>query len=203
MSLTLLRHKFALSLFPLSCSSYAIFILILMPQVQASVQIAPQESVRFAREGTRGMVVADDQQAAEWGATLLRKGGNAIDAAVATGFALAVTRPHYAALGGGGFLVFCPAPRNGQPKQCQVIDFREKAPALAHRDMYLRNGKADTQVSQNGALASGVPGVTAGLLLALEKYGTRPRKEILAEPIRLARKGIRFSTNTEQALRSR
>lgn len=161
------------------------------------------ESVRFAREGVHGMVVADDQQAAEWGAQILRRGGNAVDAAVATAFALAVTRPHYAALGGGGFMIFCPAPRDGRSSECKVIDFREKAPAAAHRDMYIRNGKADTQISQNGALASGVPGVTAGLLFAHEKYGSRPRKELISEPIRIARQGIRFSTNTENALRDR
>ncbi|MEY3903567.1 MAG: hypothetical protein RL189_2873 [Pseudomonadota bacterium] len=178
-------------------------LLLVLPAAHASVQIGPPESVRFAREGARGMVVADDQQAAEWGAEILRKGGNAVDAAVATAFMMAVTRPHYAALGGGGFLVFCPAPQNGRAADCKVIDFREKAPAAAHRDMYVKNGKADTQISQNGALASGVPGVTAGLLLALEKYGTRGHKQLLSEPIRAAQKGIRFSTNTEHALRGR
>lgn len=77
-----------------------------------------------------------------------------------------------------------------------MIDFRERAPAAAHRDMYLRNGRADTQLSQNGALASGVPGVTAGLILAHEKYGSLKRQMLLREPIRMARKGIRVSTNT-------
>jgi gamma-glutamyltranspeptidase/glutathione hydrolase len=202
MSLPFSVCKVTARLFAASGVIVAFSAMTLLPRAQASVQIGPQESVRFAREGLRGMVVADDQLAAEWGAEILRRGGNAIDAAVATAFTLSVTRPHYAALGGGGFLVFCPAPRDNRASECKVIDFREKAPAAAHRDMYLRNGKADTSISQTGALASGVPGVTAGLLLALEKFGTRDRKELLKEPIRLARKGIRFSTNTEQALRS-
>jgi gamma-glutamyltranspeptidase/glutathione hydrolase len=171
--------------------------------VYAVTESLPPAGVRFAREGLRGMVVADDQQAAEWGAEVLRKGGNAIDAAVATAFAMAVTRPHYAALGGGGFLVFCPKSQNNSPSTCKVIDFREKAPAAATRDMYIRNGKADTQLSQNGALASGVPGVTAGLMMALEKFGNLKRQVLLAEPIRLARKGIRVSTNTGRALHER
>lgn len=188
-------------------SVFVLTALALLPSVSfanpASAELTSAESVRFAREGLRGMVVADDQQAAEWGAEILRKGGNAIDAAVATAFALSVTRPHYAALGGGGFLVFCPAPRDGSASECKVIDFRERAPAAAHRDMYLRNGRADTQLSQNGALASGVPGVTAGLILANEKYGSLKRQMLLREPIRMARKGIRVSTNTARAARER
>lgn len=161
------------------------------------------DSVHFARSGTRGMVVADDEQAATWGVEILRRGGNAIDAAVATAFGMAVTRPHYAALGGGGFLVFCPAPLQGKPSACQVIDFREKAPAAARREMYIRNGKADSQLSRNGALASGVPGVPAGLILALEKFGSRSRKELLSKPIQWAHDGVRVSTNTEIAAKQR
>jgi gamma-glutamyltranspeptidase/glutathione hydrolase len=72
------------------------------------------------------MVVADDREAAEWGAEVLREGGNAIDAAVATAFAMAVTRPHYASIGGGGFMVYCPV-----AKPCVALDYREAAPAAA------------------------------------------------------------------------
>jgi len=175
----------------------------LLIQSPVPAQSQEPESVRLARAGYKGMVVADDAQAAEWGAEILRKGGNAIDAAVATAFAMSVTRPHYAALGGGGFLIFCSAPIANKPSDCKVVDFREKAPAAAQRDMFVRNGKADSSLSQNGALASGIPGVPAGLLFALEKYGTQSRRNLLARPIRMAREGIRVGTQTEIAARSR
>jgi gamma-glutamyltranspeptidase/glutathione hydrolase len=144
--------------------------------------------------GNRGMVVSDDRIASEWGAEILRKGGNAMDAAVATAFMLSVTRPHYGSLGGGGFLVYCPA-----KQKCTAIDYREKAPSAATRDMYLRNGKADTDLSQDGALASGVPGVPAGILTALEKFGTRKREVLLRQPIRIAEHGFRFTGLEETA----
>ncbi|HTL12582.1 MAG TPA: gamma-glutamyltransferase [Bdellovibrionota bacterium] len=143
--------------------------------------------------GTKGMVVADDSIAAKWGAEVLRKGGNAVDAAVATGFALAVTRPHFAALGGGGFMVFCPAPDKSGAKPCTTIDYRETAPAAAFREMYIRHGKGDTKLSQEGALAPGVPGVPGGLLYALEKYGSLKRGVVLETPIRLAQEGVPFT----------
>lgn len=194
-------------MFDQSASSNRFFSFILVPFFIASsvsaAELKDVESVRMPSQSTRGMVVADDRQAAEWGAEILRRGGNAIDAAVATAFAMSVTRPHYAALGGGGFLVFCPSAKRKPAADCSVIDFREKAPAAAHRDMFIHNGKADSQLSQNGALASGVPGVTAGLLFALEKFGTRSRKELLTEPIRLARRGVRVSSHTERAAQLR
>jgi gamma-glutamyltranspeptidase/glutathione hydrolase len=164
---------------------------------------ALRESRYAAVGGTRGMVVSDDRIASEWGAEILRKGGNAIDAAVATGFALAVTRPHYAALGGGGFLIYCPAPAGGKGKKtakpCSVIDYRELAPAEARRDMYVEEQKARDDLSQDGPLASAVPGVPAGLLLALEKFGTKPRKELMSRPIALARNGVPVTTYIEAA----
>ncbi len=143
--------------------------------------------------GTKGMVSADDPEAAAWGAEILRRGGNAIDAAVATAFALAVTRPDYGSLGGGGFLLFCPAKK----PNCTAIDYRERAPARATRDMYIKDGKPNTDLSQVGALASGVPGVTAGLLYALEKFGTKKRAEILVKPIALAREGYAWGSTQE------
>jgi gamma-glutamyltranspeptidase/glutathione hydrolase len=147
------------------------------------------------------MVAADDRQAAQWGTEILNRGGNAIDAAVATAFGMAVTRPHYASLGGGGFMVYCPAPKNGLAGECTVLDFREKAPLTAKKDMYVRNGKADTTLSQQGALASGTPGVPAGLVSALSQFGTRKLSQVLSEPIQWARQGIKVSAHTETALK--
>ncbi len=159
------------------------------------------------------MVVADDAVAAEWGAEVLRRGGNAVDAAVATAFAMSVTRPHYASLGGGGFLVYCPAAQtkavsmgtpSGKAPECVTIDYREKAPAAVARDFYAKPGKDGKKPSSvDGAAASGVPGVTAGLLMALEKYGTWKRDKILSKPIELAEKGITFTGRMEWAANDR
>jgi gamma-glutamyltranspeptidase/glutathione hydrolase len=153
--------------------------------------------------GTRGMVVADDGEAAQWGAEILRRGGNAVDAAVATAFALAVTRHQFASLGGGGFLLYCPHPKDGSAEACEVIDYREQAPAAAKPDMYLRDGKARGDLSQDGALASGVPGVVAGLTLARERHGRLPLKDLLSRPISLAQDGVRFTGYGEEVARGR
>ncbi len=147
--------------------------------------------------GTKGMVVADDADAAAWGVEILRRGGNAVDAAVATAFFMAVSRPHFASLGGGGFILYCPKPVEGRAERCETIDYREQAPERATRDMFVRDGKARTDLSQDGALASGVPGVTAGLLLALEKYGSRPRHEVLSRPIEIAKRGTPMTGHME------
>jgi len=149
-----------------------------------------------------GMVVADDPQAAQWGAEILRRGGNAVDAAVATGFGMAVTRPHYGSIGGGGFAIYCPA-RKKKPLPCRALDYRERAPQNAKRDMYLRNGKADTGLSQNGALASGVPGVVGGLLELRKKYGTFSRKVLLKRPIQWAKQGVVATSFYREALQRR
>ena len=152
---------------------------------------------------TGGMVASDDREASEWGAEILRRGGNAVDAAVATAFMLSVTRPHYASLGGGGFMIFCPKPVDGKAQSCEALDYREKAPAAATRDMYLKDGKPVPNLSLDGALASGVPGVPGGLMAALEKYGryhTKSKRQLLlSRPIEFAKKGFRFSTREESA----
>lgn len=177
-----------------------VFTTILTPRAQAE-DSSPPRSVTFTPSGWKGMVAADDHQAAQWGTEILNRGGNAVDAAVATAFGMAVTRPHYAALGGGGFMVYCPAPKNGLAGECSVLDFREKAPLAAEKDMYVRNGKADTTLSQQGALASGTPGVPAGLISALSQFGTKKLSQVLSEPIQWAKQGITVSAHTETALK--
>lgn len=157
------------------------------------------ESVRMPVGGTHGMIAADDAEAAAWGAEILRRGGNAVDGAIATAFAMSVTRPHFAAIGGGGFMIYCPAPLHDKPQECTALDFREKAPSLAEKDMYIRNGKADPNLSQNGALASGVPGNVMGWLEALKHFGKFSQSKILKKPIALAKNGVRVSSHTEQA----
>ncbi|MDW8108342.1 MAG: gamma-glutamyltransferase [Candidatus Kryptonium sp.] len=133
-----------------------------------------------------GMVVSSDSIATKVGIEILKKGGNAVDAAVAVGFALAVTYPQAGNIGGGGFMVIRMA--NGETV---TIDYREKAPLKAHENMFLdENGNFIPEKSQIGHLSVGVPGSVAGLLLALEKYGTMSRKEVLKPAIQLAEKGF-------------
>jgi gamma-glutamyltranspeptidase/glutathione hydrolase len=133
-----------------------------------------------------GMVVSSDSLATQVGVEILKKGGNAVDAAVAVGFALAVTYPQAGNIGGGGFMVIRMA--NGETV---TIDFREKAPMKASENMFLdENGNFVPEKSQVGHLSVGVPGSVAGLLLALEKYGTMSRREVLKPAIELAEKGF-------------
>jgi gamma-glutamyltranspeptidase/glutathione hydrolase len=137
---------------------------------------------------TAGMVVAQERRAAQIGADVLKRGGNAIDAAVATGFAMAVTYPRAGNIGGGGFMVIHLA--GGEDV---TIDYRETAPAAARPDMFLgADGKPDPAASRDSARGVGVPGTVAGLALALEKYGSGKFTlgELLTPAIALARDGF-------------
>ncbi len=132
-----------------------------------------------------GMVVSADVLASEAGVEVMRAGGNAVDAAVATGFALAVTFPVAGNIGGGGFMVI-----RFPDGRATTLDYRETAPAAATRDMFLDStGTFVPERSQLGYLASGTPGSVAGLLAAHERYGRLPLADVLAPAIRLAREG--------------
>ena len=146
-----------------------------------------------------GMVVAQERIAANIGRDILARGGNAIDAAVATGFAMAVTYPRAGNLGGGGFMMIHLAASN----EAVAIDYRESAPAAATRDMFLGDdGKPDTKKSRDQALGIGVPGTVAGLALALEKYGSGKFKlaDLIAPAIALARDGFVIADDTADTL---
>ncbi|MEE4147024.1 MAG: gamma-glutamyltransferase [Halieaceae bacterium] len=146
----------------------------------------------------RGMVVGPEQLASEIGTRIMQQGGNVVDAAVATGFALAVTYPRAGNLGGGGFMLIHLAEGDRQV----FIDYREVAPAAASRDMFLdEEGKEDLMREYFSLQASGVPGTVAGLLHALENYGTMSREQVLAPAIALAEEGIAvsFALNYELA----
>ncbi|WP_441231065.1 gamma-glutamyltransferase [Tardiphaga sp. 215_C5_N2_1] len=137
---------------------------------------------------THGMVVAQEKISAKVGADVMAHGGNAIDAAVASGFAMAVTYPRAGNIGGGGFMVIHTA-----AGEDITIDYRETAPAKATRDMFLGNdGKPDIAKSRDSALGIGVPGTVAGLALALEKYGSGKFtwSDLLQPAIALARDGF-------------
>ena len=133
------------------------------------------------------MVVAAERRAAEIGADILRQGGNAIDAAVAVGFAEAVTNPCCGNLGGGGFLVAHLAATNRD----MFIDFRETAPAAATKTMYLdASGEPIKGASLDGCRAVATPGTVLGLDAALKEYGTMNRAKVMAPAIALARDGF-------------
>lgn len=137
-----------------------------------------------------GMVVSPEQLAAEVGTKMLRRGGNAVDAAVATGFALAVTYPRAGNLFGGGFMLVHLAEDDRQV----LIDYRETAPSGATRDMFIdESGAVDRRLEYFSHQSAGVPGTVAGLLHALEKYGKLDRKTVLAPAIALAREGFPIS----------
>lgn len=132
----------------------------------------------------KGLVVSAHPLASEAGAKILRMGGNAFDAAIATQYALAVVYPQAGNIGGGGFLVG--VKNNGEKF---TIDFRETAPSKASRDMYIKNGKADTDLSQYGRLAVGVPGSVAGFYATL-KYCKLPMEKLIQPAIDLAEQGF-------------
>lgn len=143
------------------------------------------------------MVVSSEPFASEAGLEILRAGGNAVDAAVAVGFALAVTHPEAGNIGGGGFMLVRLA-----GGESVVVDYREEAPAGASRDMYLDSaGRLVPGASTEGALAAGVPGTVAGLALAHKKYGKLPWRRVLAPAIRLAQ-GFPVSYELSQSLRA-
>ena len=133
-----------------------------------------------------GMVASVDALATQVGVDILQQGGNAVDAAVAVGFALAVTHPQAGNLGGGGFMLL-----RTTAGRTTAIDFREMAPVKASRDMFLdAQGNADSKLSLTSHLASGTPGSVAGFALAAQKYGTLPLNRLLQPAIELARKGF-------------
>jgi gamma-glutamyltranspeptidase / glutathione hydrolase len=148
-----------------------------------AIPVAPEIPGRY------GMVVAQERHAANIGVDILNRGGNAVDAAVAVGFAMAVTFPAAGNLGGGGFMVIHLAKENRN----LALDYRETAPAAATKDMFLDGrGNPDPNKSRDSGLAVGVPGTVAGLVLAEEKYGSGKfsLSDLIAPAIKLARDGF-------------
>jgi len=145
-----------------------------------------------------GMVASSEKLASQIGIDTLKKGGNAVDAAVAVGFALAVTHPTAGNLGGGGFMMIRFA-----SGETACIDYRETAPAAAGRDVYLDNaGQIIPKASTQGYRASGVPGTAAGLCLAQKKYGRLSLKEAIQPAIDLAEQGFLVSDHLSDSLRA-
>jgi gamma-glutamyltranspeptidase / glutathione hydrolase len=147
----------------------------------------------------KGMVVAQERIAARIGADILKNGGNAVDAAVATGFAMAVTYPRAGNIGGGGFMIIHSADRH----EDIAIDYRETAPAATTPGIFLgADGKPDNAKSRDSALGIGVPGTPAGLALALQKYGSGKFSlaELLQPSIDLARNGLLITDDSADTL---
>lgn len=144
----------------------------------------------------KAMVVAQEPNATDAGLAVLKAGGNAVDAAVAVGFALAVTHPTAGNLGGGGFLLLRKA--NGETT---FLDFRERAPGKSTRNMYLDSAGKLTRDSLEGWRAAGVPGTVHGLALAHRKYGSKPWAELIAPAIKLAR-GFPVTYSVAQSLKN-
>src|SRR5438067_1005379 len=152
----------------------------------------------FSAVSPRGAVAAAHPLASEAGASMLRRGGNAIDAAVAAAFALAVVEPQSSGIVGGGFALVYTA----RDRQVHVIDFREVAPAAARPDMYLRDGQARQDLANAGALSIAVPGAVRGYVELLKRWGKRPLREALAPAIALATNGFQvgpaFAAESEE-----
>ncbi len=146
----------------------------------------------------KAMVVSAREEASQIGVEIMKNGGNAFDAMVATETALVITYPFAGNLGGGGFMVYRKA--NGE---VGGLDYREKAPLAGHKDMYLDSlGNVIPGKSTIGATAVGVPGTVAGIIEVHKKFGSMPLKDIMAPVISLARKGVVVTANQERRLAS-
>ena len=145
----------------------------------------------------KGMVISANTMASQIGADVLRDGGNAIDAAVATALALAVVHPTAGNIGGGGFIVFRPS-----SGAAEAYDFREMAPAGSSATMFLKDGKYDADVHHNSYVSVGVPGTVAGLHLAWTTHGKLPWKRLVDPAVKLARDGFPVSVALARSLAS-
>ena len=180
----------------LSLVMYRLLLLLLF--FGATEELHAQGKYKIQKElvAEKAMVVSAHPLASEAGRDILKKGGNAVDAMVAVHFALAVVYPKAGNIGGGGFMVY--REKNGN---ASTLDFREKAPLSASRNMYLdKNGNAIDSLSRNGHLAVGVPGSVAGMFEAHKKYGKLPWSVLLEPAVKLAENGFEITTQEANAL---
>ncbi|MBL8008764.1 MAG: gamma-glutamyltransferase [Ignavibacteria bacterium] len=169
------------------------FVFLILFLISSSGNLLPQTGFY-----ENGVVSSANEIASQVGIDILKNGGNAIDAAVGTGFALAVVYPQAGNIGGGGFMVI-----HLSDGRNTSIDYREKAPLRAYREMYLdQQGDVIMNLSTLGNLASGVPGSVAGMLYALEKYGTKEKEEVLKYSFELAENGFHINRQLADNLNS-
>ena len=172
------------------------YFLIAIFALAAASQLAASSAVRPVH-GTKAMVATVHPEASKVGVAILQQGGNAIDAAVAVGFALAVVYPEAGNIGGGGFMLFRRA-----DGEVHFLDYREKAPAKATANMYLDSkGNVIPDLSTIGYKAIGVPGSVAGLVYAQQHWGKLPLKQVMEPAIRLARDGFVLDYDEANAFR--
>src|ERR1041385_7780139 len=170
-----------------------------MRRISALLLLAAVSSLWSAQpvRARHGMVVTRERHATQAGLQVLKSGGNAIDAAVTVGLALAVTHPSAGNIGGGGFMLIRLA-----DGRSTFIDFRERAPQAASHDMYLDSAGKPTQDSLLGYRAAGIPGTVRGLEFANKKYGKKPWAELVHPAVELAAKGFPVSYGLANSLRS-
>lgn len=174
----------------LVCRTLLLALTLLLYTLPSFAQIGSVEPFK------NGVVSSADYHASKAGIEILKKGGNAVDAAIAVQFTLAVTLPRAGNIGGGGFMMLRLADGT-----TTALDFREKAPRRSERDMYLdRNGDYDSAKSRRGGLASGIPGTVDGMINALERHGTLPLEVIMEPAIQLAREGYELSYSQARSL---
>ncbi|NES82346.1 MAG: gamma-glutamyltransferase [Moorea sp. SIO2B7] len=183
---------------------YKIFVVLLLILQIFTEKTSAQETPIYSPEdifhpviAKNGIVATQEELATQAGLEVLKEGGNAIDAAVTIGFILAVTLPRAGNLGGGGFMLVHLA----ETKETIAIDYREKAPLAATRDMFLdQNGAVDSEKSRYSHLAVGVPGSVAGMTMVLEKYGTISLERALQPAIKLAENGFPVDEDVRNSL---
>jgi len=176
---------------------FSLYLATSLGAAENDLPIIDYSTISHPELGTGGMVVSQRKVASEVGAEILRQGGNAIDAAVATALTLAVVLPRAGNLGGGGFMLIY----SNELQKTIAIDYREMAPAKASRDMFLDNkGNYDRKKAQFSLLSAGVPGTVAGLYYALEKYGTLSWDEVLDPAINLAENGFKVPHDLSSVL---
>ncbi|MFC4728137.1 gamma-glutamyltransferase [Coralloluteibacterium thermophilus] len=169
-------------------------LLVVAPAAAQDVVVPPRQAA----------IASANAQATDAGLEVLAAGGNAFDAAVAVSAALGLVEPESSGLGGGGFMLLHLPGEDGAPPRQVFIDARERAPAAAHRDMYLdAEGRVRPEASTNGALAAAIPGLPAGLVHLSERYGRLPLSASLAPAIRLAREGWTFGSKNHAMLGAR
>jgi gamma-glutamyltranspeptidase/glutathione hydrolase len=184
-----------------ACTASAACLAVLVAALPAQTARTPLNLYGRGASGANGVVAAAKPEASRVGVEILKMGGNAVDAAVATGFALGVLEPNASGIGGGGFMVV----KLASMKEAVVIDFRPTAPAAATPDMYKldERGRAIGNASVEGGLASAVPGEVKGLLYALEHYGSKKltRAQVIQPAIDWAERGVPVTVNLAQIIK--